>query len=86
MTKKKKKPARRKKVDQEFAHDLTIISIKMLSIQVCTDYKNPKLIEGEANAQHPSGVRSPWALSKQKEHKPCVCDEDKTRKHYILSC
>lgn len=68
-----------------------ILKIGLCYMSVCTNVENPIEIEKLANAEHPSGVRTPWRLSKDKyfatgHTNPCVCEQDPTRKHYLLGC
>lgn len=48
-------------------------------------------VEAEVNAQVPTGVESMWKISKDPtfaggEPNPCQCNDDPTRKHWLLSC
>lgn len=68
-----------------------ILSIGLCYMTVCTNVESPIDIEKLANAEHPSGVSSPWRLSTDKNFatghtNPCACEHDGGRKHYLLSC
>ena len=48
-------------------------------------------IEADVNSQSPTGIGSSWKISKDKnfvtgQTNPCVCEQDKERMHYLLSC
>lgn len=47
-------------------------------------------IAQEVNSRYPTGISSQWEISEEPfrtgESNPCVCNEDKSRKHYLMVC
>jgi hypothetical protein len=52
---------------------------------------SPEDVERITNTYHPTGISSQWVMSDDPTFKdgtpnPCACNEDKTRRHFLLSC
>ncbi len=60
-----------------------------LSICVPENMDREAIVE-EVNRMSPTGIRSQWQISEEPfrtgESNPCVCEEDNTRKHYLMVC
>lgn len=69
---------------------IDIYAVGLCSMSICTDKKTTiKEIEEEANASHPTGIKSRWKISgkfSDKQHNPCACDLDANKLHYLLKC
>lgn len=72
--------------------DVTLYSRGIVYASACA----PKDMEGEqvaeaANGIYPTGLDHGWAISKDATFKsgetnPCKCDQDQSRRHWLLSC
>jgi hypothetical protein len=58
---------------------------------VCALDASPEEIEDSLNRSHPTGIASRWTISHDAtfasgEPNPCVCNDDPSRLHWLLSC
>jgi len=68
-----------------------IYSIGPCKMSVCTDIDDEAEIELRANQESPTGITSQWAICTEPtfrggEPNPCTCENDSTRKHWLLEC
>jgi hypothetical protein len=72
--------------------EFNIYAKGIVSMSVCVSKEmKRKEIENRANSENPTGISSGWHISDDKtfasgESMPCVCENDNTRKHYLLTC
>jgi hypothetical protein len=72
--------------------ELEVYSLGLVACSICTNIKDPKKIEMLVNMRCPTGITSPWKISKsEKFHSgqtnPCPCEnKPETHKHYLLEC
>jgi len=71
--------------------ELEVYADGIVLCSVCTNAKTPKIVERLVNQKHPTGIQSPWRISKDKfktgESNPCPCDKKpKTHLHYLMEC
>lgn len=71
--------------------DFEAYSIGLICASVCTSLSNEEAT-ARLNAEHPTGVQSPWRISEDKafrngEPNPCPCEHHpKTHRHILFNC
>ncbi|TAK59474.1 hypothetical protein [Methylobacter sp.] len=59
-------------------------------MSVCTDIKLQEDVESLANMKNPTGIQHRWKVHdeafKTGEANPHTCEQDRTRRHWLLSC
>ena len=70
---------------------IVIYSNGLIHCSVCADAKLTKQeVEAETNLENPTGIGSQWRVSKDQFNdggkNPKPCEEDKSRKHYLMVC
>jgi hypothetical protein len=66
----------------------------LVGVTVCAPKDTPRdEIESFVNAESPTGIDSPWAISDEEDPdfptglNPCPCDQEpEARLHYLLNC
>ena len=71
--------------------ELEVYSNGLVHCSLCTNIKSKKRVEQMVNLKNPTGISSPWRISKDNfrsgESNPCPCErKPETHKHYLMEC
>jgi hypothetical protein len=72
--------------------ELEVYNLGLIHCSVCTNIKDPKMIEIVTNMRCPTGISSGWKIDKEPffhtgQKNPCPCEHNpKTHKHYLMAC
>jgi hypothetical protein len=73
-------------------HDFVAYSIGFIHASVCTTITDDAAVEQRMNATHPTGIASPWRISKEPtfrdgvHHNGGPCNQDPRRRHLLMEC
>ncbi len=71
--------------------EIEFVAVGMCSMSVCSSLSLDEIVE-RANKEHPTGISSKWAISKDKTFAngiptSCPCERNpETHNHYLLNC
>ena len=70
---------------------VTVYTEGLVNVSVCAPGDMPvHKVEAEVNRTHPTGIESRWSVTEPQfsggQANGCVCDQDPSRRHWLLCC